>query len=149
MRDDPAHGWTRREAVGAVAATVLLPGCARVAPPPPAVAAPVNPERQAQALLDTIAENLLRLGPEGATSLGIDKGERAALKGRLSDRSLAGQERIAALLRADLAAAEAVDTAPLTHATRTSVEVVKRAYRTALDGFALPYGDVAVGGWRN
>ena len=25
----------------------------------------------------------------------------------------------------------------------------KSAYRVALDGFALPYGDVAVGGWRN
>jgi uncharacterized protein (DUF885 family) len=32
---------------------------------------------------------------------------------------------------------------------RTTVEVVKSAYRIALDGFALPYGDVAVGGWRN
>jgi uncharacterized protein (DUF885 family) len=32
---------------------------------------------------------------------------------------------------------------------RTSVEVVRSAYATALQGFALPYGDVAVGGWRN
>jgi uncharacterized protein (DUF885 family) len=29
------------------------------------------------------------------------------------------------------------------------VEVVRSAYSTALEGFALPYGDVAVGGWRN
>jgi uncharacterized protein (DUF885 family) len=34
-------------------------------------------------------------------------------------------------------------------ATRTSFEVVESAYATALDGFALPYGDVAVGSWRN
>ena len=27
--------------------------------------------------------------------------------------------------------------------------MVRIAYATALDGFALPYGDVAVGGWRN
>ena len=33
--------------------------------------------------------------------------------------------------------------------TRTSFEVVESAYATALDGFALPYGDVAVGSWRN
>ena len=26
---------------------------------------------------------------------------------------------------------------------------MKSAYSTALEGFALPYGDVAVGGWRN
>ena len=32
---------------------------------------------------------------------------------------------------------------------RTSVAVVKSAYRVALDGFAQPDGDVAVGGWRN
>ena len=42
-----------------------------------------------------------------------------------------------------------IDTAGLTFATRTSVDVVRSAYRTALEGFALPYGDVAVGGWRN
>jgi uncharacterized protein (DUF885 family) len=37
----------------------------------------------------------------------------------------------------------------LSHSTRTSVEVVRSAYSTALEGFMLPYGDVAVGGWRN
>ena len=42
-----------------------------------------------------------------------------------------------------------MDTAPLDPATRTTVEVIRSAYRTALDGFALPYGDVAVGSWRN
>ena len=30
-----------------------------------------------------------------------------------------------------------------------SVEVVRSAYATALAGFALPYGDITVGGWRN
>ena len=33
--------------------------------------------------------------------------------------------------------------------TRTSFEVVRSAYATALEGFALPYGDITVGGWRN
>jgi uncharacterized protein (DUF885 family) len=32
---------------------------------------------------------------------------------------------------------------------RTSFEVVRSAYATSLEGFALPYGDVTVGGWRN
>src|SRR5262249_35054158 len=35
------------------------------------------------------------------------------------------------------------------HATRTSVDVVRSAYATALEGFALPYGDITVGNWRN
>ena len=33
--------------------------------------------------------------------------------------------------------------------TRTSVEVVRSAYATALEGLALPYGDTTVGSWRN
>ena len=100
-------------------------------------------------LLEEIAENLLQLSPEGATSLGIDKDERRTLRSKLGDRSAAGQDRIAATLRADLARVNAIDASNLSHATRTSVSVVKSAYEVALAGFALPYGDVAVGGWRN
>ncbi|MXO74518.1 DUF885 family protein [Altererythrobacter aerius] len=101
------------------------------------------------ALLDDIAWNLLRHSPETATSLGVDTGAHAALRGRLSDRSAQGQRALAETLRRDLSRARAVDTAGLDPATRTSFEVVESAYSTALDGFALPYGDVAVGGWRN
>jgi uncharacterized protein (DUF885 family) len=140
--------FSRRQALGALSAgvaTVALPGCARslVATPAPSGEAGVS------ALLDSIGENLLWLDPEQATTLGIDAGARSALRSRLKDRSTAGQERIASTLRADLARAEAVDVGPLSHSTRTSVEVVRSAYRTALEGFAQPYGDVAVGSWRN
>jgi len=112
--------------------------------------APTTPnDARVIALLDDVANNLLRLAPEQATSLGIDTGARAALRSMLSDRSAEGQERIANQLRADLARVNAIDTSGLSHATRTSVEVVRSAYATSLEGFALPYGDVAVGGWRN
>ena len=100
-------------------------------------------------LLDDVAENLLQLSPEGATSLGIDKDARLPLRSRLADRSAGGQARVADTLRADLARVNAMDTSNVPHAARTSVAVVKSAYEVALDGFALPYGDVAVGGWRN
>ena len=56
---------------------------------------------------------------------------------------------MASQLKSDLGRANALDTSGLPHGTRTSVEVVRSAYATALQGFALPYGDVAVGGWRN
>ncbi|HET9397332.1 MAG TPA: DUF885 domain-containing protein, partial [Sphingomicrobium sp.] len=140
--------FSRRQALGALSAgvaAVALPGCA------PTLAAGPAPSGEADviALLDSIGENLLALSPESATSLGIDTGARAILRSWLSDRSQAGQDRFAATLRADLARAEMVDTSALTHSTRTSVEVVRSAYRVALDGFAQPYGDVAVGGWRN
>ncbi len=68
---------------------------------------------------------------------------------QMGDRSQAGQRKLVATIKADLARAEAVDTSKLSFPVRTSVEVVKSAYSTALEGFALPYGDVAVGGWRN
>ncbi len=100
-------------------------------------------------LLEEIAEHLLQLSPESATSLGIDKDERQALRSKLGDRSAAGQERLAGTLRADLARLNALDASQASHAVRTSVAVVKSAYEVALAGFALPYGDVAVGGWRN
>ena len=41
-----------------------------------------------------------------------------------------------------------VDTTGLPPSMRNSFEVVRSAYTTALEGFAMPYGDVPVGGWR-
>jgi len=103
----------------------------------------------ARALLDDIGDKLLRLTPEAATSLGLDTGARAELRSQLMDRSADGQQRIASQLKSDLERAKAFDVSGLSHATRTSVEVVRSAYATALEGFAMPYGDVPVGGWRN
>ncbi len=42
-----------------------------------------------------------------------------------------------------------LDLSALTPSTRTSIEVIRSAYNSASQGFAQPYGDVAVGGWRN
>ena len=140
--------FSRRQALGALSA-----GVAAIAMPIRATAQASSPaasgEAEVKALLDSIGENLLALSPEGATSLGLDTGARAVLRSRLADRSQAGQDKVAAVLRSDLARAEGVEAEGLTHATRTSVEVVRSAYRTALEGFAQPNGDVAVGGWRN
>ena len=110
---------------------------------------PGSTEADAATLLDQVAESLIRLAPESATSLGIDTGARAALRSQLADRSAEGQRQIASQVRADLERARAIDTSGLSHATRTSIEVVRSAYAISLEGFALPYGDVAVGGWRN
>src|SRR3546814_7668740 len=85
----------------------------------------------------------------GATSRGIDTGARAAMRGQLGDRSAAGVTALAETLKADVARVRAFDKAGLDHQTRTSLAVVESAYDVALAGFALPYGDVAVGGWRN
>jgi uncharacterized protein (DUF885 family) len=138
----------RRDAIALLASTATLPftsACMREQPP----VSPATTEADALALLDQIADNLLRLGPEGATSLGIDTGARAALRSQLTDRSAQGQQQIADLIRTDLERLKAVNTSGLSYATRTSVDVVRSVYATSLEGFGLPYGDVAVGGWRN
>jgi uncharacterized protein (DUF885 family) len=139
---------SRREAITALASAAALPlvsACARDRAP----TAPATNEADALALLDGLADNLLRLLPESATSLGIDTGARAALRSQLADRSAEGQQRVAKQLRADLERVNAFNASGLSHATRTSFEVVRSAYTTSLEGFALPYGDITVGGWRN
>lgn len=107
-----------------------------------APAAPAN-------YLDTLAWQLLELSPESATALGIDKGERAGLRSQLGDRSFAGQRRIADLLRRSLKQIARFDGLAPDPVTRTSLDVVTSAFSVGLEGLALPYGDVAVGGWRN
>ena len=124
-------------------------GTAGLALAGPASAFQSAPTSDAQKLLDSIADNLIALSPEGATSLGIDTGARAAERGKLGDRSAAGQKAVADTLKADIARVRAFDKTGLDHKTRTSLAVVESAYGVALEGFALPYGDVAVGGWRN
>ena len=136
---------SRREAVAALSASAALPLFGGFTP----AFAQSSGDAQASALLDSIAENLLRLQPESATSLGIDKGDHAVLRSQLNDRSGIGQQRLAQTLRSDLARANAIDVSALSHSVKTSVEVVRSAYSTALDGFMQPYGDVAVGSWRN
>jgi uncharacterized protein (DUF885 family) len=106
-------------------------------------------DADALALLSDVGDNLTRLFPEVATQLGLDTGARAALRSQLMDRSAAGRQHIADVVRADLARVNAIDASKLSHATRTSVEVVRSAYATALEGLALPYGDTTVGSWRN
>ncbi|MBY0519509.1 MAG: DUF885 family protein [Sphingomonas sp.] len=101
--------------------------------------------------LGQVAEDLLAHYPEGAASLGLDNGTRAALKAKLSDKSPAGRQAAAARATATLGRLAKIDTAGLSPADATNVEVVRTAYQRAVEGYAIPYGDVATltGGWRN
>jgi uncharacterized protein (DUF885 family) len=103
----------------------------------------------AAAVLAEIAEALLRDFPENATDLGIDKGARAALKSQLTDHSAAGQRVVARHVAEHLARLRALDPAAMSDAEQLDVEVARTAFELAGEGFAFPYGDVAVGGYRN
>ncbi|HEX8641812.1 MAG TPA: DUF885 family protein [Allosphingosinicella sp.] len=75
----------RRQFLMGSAATgaLALAGCAGMAPRSDTAAA--------RALYDSIFEGMLRASPETATGLGLDTGERAYLKSRLSDASPGGK----------------------------------------------------------
>ena len=66
---------SRREALAGFAASGALAFLPTVAF---AQAGTSPADAKSSALLDSIGENFLRLAPEAATQLGIDKGERAA-----------------------------------------------------------------------
>jgi uncharacterized protein (DUF885 family) len=97
-----------------------------------------------ESALQAITEQLLNDFPEGATSAGVDTGARAALRSRLADRSGAGQQAIAQQVRDVLQHLERIDINRLSPEWRTHVDVVRTAYEIAKDGFAFPFGDVAI-----
>ncbi len=139
---------SRRQALAGLGATTALTlgGCATTGRSAGiAQAQAIGAER----LLEVVAYNLLEHEPERATSLGVDTGRHAELRARLKDASQTGQDLYAATLRRDLDRVRLVPREDLDADLVTSLEVVESACSTALDGFALPYGDVAVGSWRN
>ena len=153
--------FSRRDMMLSTSAAALagLSGCAPLTsadalsgppPAPEAAAAPLSAaDQRAGAVIADIAEALLRDSPEGATGLGIDKDGRADLKSKLQDRSPAGIAGTAALLRSSLTRLAAIDGAALSPAMAINVDVVRTSFEIGAAGFAFPYGDVSVGGWRN
>lgn len=136
--------FTRRDLLAYSASAAALSAL-----PMRALAAADGADAAASRRLDAITEQMLRDFPEQATSLGIDKGARAALKSRLTDTSEAGKQRLVAHLRAGLDQLKPIDLDALSPTMRSNVEVVQTAFGLALDGYAFPYGIAAVGGWLN
>ena len=124
----------RRTAVSILAASATTPLWSTTTTP----GATTSADAAALKILDQTARHLLQLFPESATSLGVDRGADARLRSRLTDRSAAGQRAVAARLRQDLAKVQTIDLAPLSHAVRTSVDVVRSAYSRRSKGWHCP-----------
>jgi uncharacterized protein (DUF885 family) len=118
-----------------------------------AAKAATSPNMTAESLLSGFTEELLVDYPESATMLGIDRGDRASLKAKLANRSAGGQDAIAKRVARRVAQLKSIDAAALDDATRIDVDVMLTAHEFALEGFAFPYGDVALlnsqWSWRN
>ncbi|WCT73047.1 DUF885 domain-containing protein [Sphingomonas naphthae] len=134
---------SRRGALAGIAATSVAATSVAVA------ARAAVPATDAAALLDRFAWRLLEIGPERATALGVDSGAHAGLRRKLEDRSPAGVAAQRAFLRGALAELARLPRTGLDPTTLTSLAVAESAFRTALDGMALPYGVATIGDWRN
>jgi uncharacterized protein (DUF885 family) len=135
---------TRRQLLLGAGSTLALAGA-----PAAARALLADTDAPAQALIDRVAEQMLRDYPETATTLGVDKDRRSDLKHQLMDRSAKGQAKIAANLKKALADIAKLDLNSLSPAMRTHVDVIQVGFSNALKGFGFGYGDVATGSWRN
>jgi uncharacterized protein (DUF885 family) len=136
----------RREFVVATGATLAAANLG-------AGAATTDKDKSVEKQLAGFTEELLVEYPESATLLGIDNGARAALKRKLSDRSAAGQKAIALGVARRFEQLKSIDNTELGAAARIDVDVMRTAHEFALEGFAFPYGDVALldsqWSWRN
>ena len=149
MRENHAD-FTRRQtlaALGGVSALALLPACAATttAPNSGAPVAGLDPD----AALDRIAYRMLAHEPGRATGLGVDTGEYAAWRSTFGTAGAQGRSEYAATLKELVAEARAYPKDGLTSDQQIGFEVVDTAFSKALEGMAMPYGDVAVGSWRN
>lgn len=138
---------TRRQTLAGLTATTALTlgGCAASRAGPSLRSKTLAPDEW----LDDVSYGMLKYEPERATSLGVDTGDYAEWRGMLEDQSIAGQREYGAYLRWVVDQMEGLDESRLTPDQQTSFEVVRSAFSTAAEGFDQPYGDVAVGSWRN
>jgi uncharacterized protein (DUF885 family) len=98
-----------------------------------------------KAALDAASEGMLVDYPEDATFLGLDTGDRAALRGKLTDRSMEGDAARAAACAERLKMLKAVDASGLQGIDRINLETVIYAHQLADDGYRrFTFGDNAV-----
>ena len=102
--------------------------------------AALSPEAaKAAAIYEGIVQEGLRRYPEGATSLGLDKGDLAWTKGMLSDSSLSAQEVGITMVKDQLARLHTIDRAKLTGMDRVNYDVVDFNITTQVEGTKFPY----------
>lgn len=145
--------FTRRQTLsvlGSASTLALVPAAARAsnAPPVPSVSGPIA-GLAPDAALDAIAYRMLAHEPGRATGLGVDTGEYAAWRSTFGTPGEAGRQAYATSLKDMVAEVKAYPRDDLTSDQQIGFEVVETAFTRAMEGMALPYGDVAVGSWRN
>jgi uncharacterized protein (DUF885 family) len=91
--------------------------------------------------LDTLFDDLLAEAPQEATALGLDTGERAPLRSRWVDRSLAAARRQGDRYATALAHLNAVPRAGLAADTAATLDAARFALELGVEGARFAYGD--------
>jgi uncharacterized protein (DUF885 family) len=129
---------------GALALGATLPGCTTTPTGAAALtpaAAGGNEDARLRTMLDRFFYARLEDNPEQATGLGLDKGERAHLRGKLDDYSAAGQAQDLARAKAELAELRQVDRARLSEPAALDYDVVEYGLLNRIQASErFPYG---------
>jgi len=142
MNPMPSSLSRRELLLSALSATALgaLPALAQ------AQAGPASPADAALAkLLDGFADEILKLSPTTATSLGLDKDQRAALKTQLEDASPAGDAAWAAQVNSMLQRLNALDRNALGADAQVRYDTVRYAAGEGVAGIRFSFGGAASG----
>ena len=126
-------GFERRTVLGGLLATAALPaqGLAQ---------AKAGASAQARALYDRLFEATLVTNPGQATSLGLDTGKRAALRGRLSSSARANRFGTATMLAVVGPELKRIDATALSEEERTFLEVMRWHSDRRAQIVKTPYG---------
>ncbi len=160
--DEKTADFTRRQTLktlsaglGGASVIALLPACAATTPAPASTGPITRPITgpitglAPDAALDRIAYRMLAHEPGRATGLGVDTGDYSAWRSTFGSVGEQGRSEYAATLKQLIAEVRAYPKDGITADQQIGFEVVETAFASALEGMALPYGDVAVGSWRN
>ncbi|WP_267395422.1 MULTISPECIES: DUF885 family protein [unclassified Sphingomonas] len=142
----------RRNFIGSATAAAVIAGLR--AAPGAAQALASSPDGRLNALFDRIFDDSIDRSPEFATSLGFDKGARAAAKSKLSDASDKGRQEDLAATKRWLGELERFPTAGLTAPAALNREIVLYSLRQqtiaperfGLDSVIRPYRIFQQGG---
>ena len=104
-----------------------------------------TPGKRFSALLNIFSEEILRLAPTQATSLGLDGGARIALKSQLNDQSTAGDAKWAAQVQSMLTRLDKLNRAVLSPADQIEYDTVKHAATVGVEGTKFSFGGAASG----
>ena len=131
---------TRRDLLGGVAAAGFSTGLARAQ-----TASTETSDATLHRLFDQLFQEDLRLRPESATQLGLDKGANADLRFKLSDQSAAGIAATKALTSSQLAALRAVDRNRLSPAGQVDYDTVLYTRRSSASLQQFDFGGTSYG----